>query len=525
MSSNPKLRTSASGLLVLLINGTVFGLLPGGIFAQISSPLSERVADNGMDIAVSTYFGGSEQEWVSKSDFDSEGNLVLTGMTMSTDLPLLNANQAEYAGHGDAFILKMNQQSEIVFATYFGGQGLEESMSLTVDDEDNIIIAGATSSDDLPLLNPIQDELNGSTDGFIAKFSPAGNLLFSTYLGGSEGERIERSGVDLYGNYLFTGRTESDDYPITLGVLQETFGGGVSDIFVTALSDDGQTIAYSTYFGNTAEEVGLDIDVDPNGDLVIVGLAYDVTNTTEGAYQRDYGGGQSDSVIVKFSSNCTDILWSTLLGGNGWEFCDDVDFDSSNNIVTAGYTSSTNFPLVNQFYNNTPNHDVFFAKLDPNGETLVMSSYLGGNLEDRSYGMEVLSDDTIIISSSSYSTDMPTLNAIQSNNSGGCDGYVAIITEDELVFATYLGGERNEYVMGLSVYEEETVAVVGYTYSLNLTLFNPIQEQYAGNGDVVIWILQPVTENIVELPWMLIATVAGVGVLVLIVLLIMNKKR
>ncbi len=518
------MRVSILGILVLLLFWTAFiGFLPGITNAQETTLLSENVADNGMDVVVCTYFGGTGQEWVSKSDFDSEGNLVLTGTTMSTDLPLLNANQTEYAGLGDAFILKMNLQNEIVFATYFGGQGSEESMTLTVDDDDNIVIAGGTSSNDLPLLNPIQDELNGATDGFIAKFSPTGNLLFSTYIGGSEGERIERSGIDPDGNYLFTGQTESDDYPITPGVFQETFGGS-SDIFVTSLSDDGQTIAYSTYFGNAAGEVGLDIDVDLNGNIVIVGLAYDTTITTEGVYQLEFGGGQSDSVIVKFSSNCTDLLWSTFLGGNFWEFCDDVDFDSSNNVVISGYTGSTDFPLVDQFYNNTPNYDAFFAKLDPNGETLLLSSYLGGSLEDRSYGMEVLSGDAIIISSPSYSMDMPILNAIQSNNSGGCDGYVAIFTEDELVYATYLGGEGNDFVMGLSVYAEEKVAVVGYTYSQNLTLVNPIQSQYAGNADVVIWILRPHNiENIVEIPVLLVATIVAAGVLVL--LLIVYRKR
>jgi len=517
------MRVSILSILLLLLSGTMlFGLYANISSAQNSALLSESAADNGMDVAVCTYFGGAGQEWVSKSDFDSEGNLVLTGTTMSTDLPILNANQTEYAGLGDAFVLKMNLQNEIVFATYFGGQGLEESMALTVDDEDNIIIAGGTSSIDLPLLDPIQDELNGATDGFIAKFSPTGNLLFSTYLGGSEGERIERISIDPYGNYLFTGQTESDDYPTTSGVFQEAFGGS-SDIIITALSEDDQTIAYSTYFGIAAGEVGLDIDVDHNGNLVIVGLAYDTTNTTEGAYQREYGGGQSDSVIVKFSSNCTDLLWSTHLGGNFWEFCDDVDFDDSNNIVISGYTGSTDFPLVNQFYNNTPNHDAFFAKLDPNGETLLLSSYLGGSLEDRSYGMEVLSDDAIIITSPSYSTDMPTLNAIQSNNSGGCDGYVAIFTEDELVYATYLGGEGNDFVMGLSVYAEEKVAVVGYTYSRNLTLVNPIQDQYAGNADVVIWVLCPHVENIVEIPVLLVATAVAAGVLVL--LLVVYRKR
>jgi len=525
MSNNLQLRIGTFCLLVLLITVNVLGFLPGVIHAQSSSPLSESVSEHGLDIVLCTYFGGTEQEWASKSDFDSEGNLVVTGFTTSTDLPIVNANQSTYAGLGDAFVLKMNVEGEVIFATYFGGSGLEEAMALVVDDEDNIVIAGGTTSVNLPLVNPIQDELDGSDDAFIAKFSPSGDLVFSTYFGGSGEDRIERNGIDQYGNYIFTGRSGSEDYPTTSGVYQEEYGGGNTDIIVTALSEDCQTIRYSTYFGNSAEEVGLDVDIDNQGNLVVVGLAYATTNTTEGAYQRDYGGGQSDSVITKFSANCTDLLWSTLLGGDGWEFGDDVDFDSSNNVVIAGYTGSSDFPLVDQLYNNSPNHDIFFAKLDPTGESLIFSTYLGGNLEDRSYGMQVLADDSIIVTSPASSTDMPTLNAIQSNNSGGSDGYVAMFSDDELIFASYLGGNGNDYVMSISVYEESLIGIIAYTHSQNLTMLNPIQEEYAGDADIAIWILQSPTESTFDSSQLLMPAVIAAGVLVLVSIIIVRKKR
>ncbi|MGY5881425.1 MAG: hypothetical protein RTV31_14330 [Candidatus Thorarchaeota archaeon] len=517
MSITPS-RIGTVVFLVLLLSGT--SVL---VNAQTSTPLSENIAEYGLEMVVCTYFGGSELEWAGKSDFDSEGNLVLTGHTMSTDLPTQNANQSTYAGLGDAFVLKMSTDGEIVFATYFGGSGLEEAMTLMVDEENNIIIAGGTTSTDLPLQNPIQSERNGTDDGFIAKYGPTGNLVFSSYFGGSDEDRIERSGIDQYGNYVFTGRTGSDDFPITQGVYQENYGGGDTDLILTALSDDCQTIEYSTYFGNAADELGLDVDTDNLGNLVVVGLAYLETNTTEGVYQRDYGGGQSDSVIAKFSPNCTDLIWSTLLGGNGWEFGDDVDFDSSNNVVVSGYTGSTDFPLVDQFYNNSPNNDAFFAKLDPNGETLVFSTLLGGNLEDRSYGMEVLSDDAIVITSPASSTDMPTLNAIQANNSGGSDGYVAFFTEDEMVYASYLGGAGNDYVMGMSVYDEELVAIVGYTHSENLVMRNSIQTEYAGDGDIVIWVLSPQIPS--GSPIIPILVFGTIGVVALLSVIVVYKRR
>jgi len=515
-------------ILSFLIGSILIGHIPGVVDAQPTGNLSENVVESGLEMLVCTYFGGSEIDWGIKLDFDSEGNIIVGGMTWSPDITMIDAVQSTYAGMGDGFVLKLTTSGNIVFATYFGGNGLDEAMAVLVDDDDNIIVAGATTSTNLTLVNPLQDHLNGTSDTFVAKFSPSGTLIFSTYLGGSGEERIERIGVDQYGNYLFTGHTGSSDFPTTSGVLQENHGGS-DDLFVLALSSDCQTIEYATYFGNDSNELGLDIDIDLQGNIVVAGICLDsATNTTDSVIQQIYGGGTADSVIAKFTPNCTELVWSTLLGGNGWEYCDNVDFDNSNNIVVSGYTGSTDFPLIDQFYNNTAGYDVFFTIIDQNGETMIKSTYLGGNSEDRSYGMNVLSDDSIVISSSASSIDMPTKNAIQPDNSGGFDAYIALFTDDELVYASYLGGDGDDHVMGMSVQNEEMIGILGYTDSDTLATHNPIQSQFGGTEDALIMILMPstnATTSTTDLPILQIIAIGVTGIVIIVVVAVILKKR
>jgi hypothetical protein len=244
-------------------------LVTASISAQTPPTLSERVTEDGLEVVMCSYFGGSEIEWATKLDFDSEGNVVITGETMSSDFPIENAYQSIYGGLSDAFVAKFNSTGDIIFATYFGGIANEDSMALIIDEDDNIIISGGTSSSNLPLVNPLQDQRNGSTDAFIAKFSPSGDLLFSSYFEGSDEDRFERIGIDQYGNYMFTGYTRADDFLVTPGVCQENYGGGGGDIVITALAPDCQSIEYSTYFGNNAQELGLDVDIDANGNIYL----------------------------------------------------------------------------------------------------------------------------------------------------------------------------------------------------------------------------------------------------------------
>ncbi len=516
------MRLITLAVIFIFVSGVVLvETSPRQFVAQTSIALDELIANGGMDVSFCSYFGGDGEEWSNDIFYHADGSIVLTGMTRSSDLPVVNAQQEEYGGGGDVFIVRLNPQLEIEFYTYFGGSGLEEPMALLVNPYGEIIVAGGTSSDDLTLLNPIQQELNGPSDAFLAKFSSNGTLVFSTYLGGNESDRIEDICINSDGQYLMVGRTESSDFNTTTGAYQEEYGGGDSDVFITEITYEGQTILYSTFFGNSAAEDAFDIDVDLMDNIVIAGLSYGATITTASAYQQTYGGGITDSIVAKFSSNCSSLIWSTLLGGNGWEFGDQVSFDFNNNIIVSGYTGSTDFPLLNQMQNNSAVNDAFITKLSENGDNLLFSSYFGGNLEDRSYAMEVISDSAIMITMPSASTDLPTINPFQENCSGGTDGYIALIRGETptVVFGSYFGGQMNDYVLGMSICGNGNIAVIGYTSSEDLPTLRAVQDEYGGGlSDTMVWILSPPPVPIIDGFFLFdfIITVAVVGVVLVI---------
>jgi hypothetical protein len=464
-------------LFILLSGVVVLGPLQQPSVAQEVTSLGEKISTNGLDVLFCSYFGGDGEEWSNDVCFTDDGGFVLSGMTRSDDLPVLNAHQSEYGGAGDAFLVKVSPQFQVEFYTYFGGSGLEEPMALAVDPDGNIILAGGTNSDNLTVLDPIQNELNGTSDAFVAKFSSTGNLLFSTYFGGSDFDRIEDIIIDSDGNYVFTGPTGSSNFYTTPGVSQESYGGGNTDVFITSLTNDGQSVLFSSFFGNTTDDDAWAIGIDLVGDLVVVGM-------TDGD-----SISATDCFVAKFTPNCTSVSWSTLLGGNGWEFGDQVEFDSANNVVVSGYTGSSDFPLVNQLYSDSSGYDAFFTRMNHTGENLLLSSYLGGSNEDRSYAMEVLSDDSILITCPSSSSDMPVQGAIM-NHSGYSDGYIALINQEnpDLLFGSHYGGSSNDYVLGMSVYEEDMIAVIGYTSSNDLPTVNAIQDEYGGFSDTMVWV-------------------------------------
>jgi Tol biopolymer transport system component len=200
-----------------------------------------------------------------------------------------------------------------------------------------------------------------------------------------------------------------------------------------------------------------------------------------------------------------------------------VEFDSNNNIVFSGYTGSSDFPLVNQLYNDSLGYDAFFAKIAPDGESLLFSSYLGGDFEDRSYAMDVLSDDTLLITSPASSSNMPVQNEFMTH-SGASDGYIALIDSQgsELLFGSYYGGSSNDYVLGMSVDGEDKIAVIGYTQSDDLPTINAIQDSFAGFTDTMVWVFGYEESTSVDPPIVLIATV---GIAIFALALVVGLKR
>jgi hypothetical protein len=187
------------------------------------------VIDPVLDYA--TYLGGSNQERLHAVAIDAAGNIVVAGETYSPDFPTASAPQPQNGGFGDAFVAKLTPAGDaLVFATYLGGVQGDSATGVEVDASGAIYLTGTTFSWNFPTLNGVQPNNNGQSDAFVVKLDVAGNLLYSTLLGGMLEEYATGIAVDAFGRAHITGSTMSPDFPLASPV-QPSLGG--SPVFKT----------------------------------------------------------------------------------------------------------------------------------------------------------------------------------------------------------------------------------------------------------------------------------------------------
>ncbi|MCK4462592.1 MAG: SBBP repeat-containing protein, partial [candidate division Zixibacteria bacterium] len=346
----------------------------------------------------------------------------VTGSTGSTDFPTLNPYQTDHGGYYyDAFVTKLSSSgNSLVYSTYLGGSNYDWGFGIAVDGSGSAHVTGQTRSTDFPTLNPYQTNNGGGyNDVFVTKLSSSGNsLVYSTYLGGSGGDEGWSIAVDSSGSAYLTGNTYSTDFP-TLNSYQ-TYQGNI-DAFVTKLSISGNSLLYSTYLGGSSVDSGMSIAVDGSGSAYVTGSTGSTDFPTLNPYQNDQGG--DDVFVTKLSSLGNSLLYSTYLGGSSLDRVKSIAVDSSGSAYLTGYTGSTDFPTLYPYQTDQGGEDVFVTKLSSSGNSLIYSTYLGGSGYDWGYGIAVDDSGSAYVTGSTGSTDFPTLNPYQTDQ-GGTDVFV-----------------------------------------------------------------------------------------------------
>ncbi len=380
----------------------------------------------------------------------------------------------------------------MVFSTYLGGTFYDEAFAVGVDSSGNTFVAGYTWSDDFPTYNAMNSTPNSGEDIFIAKFSPAGQLLFSTYFGGTTQQLLKDLTVDDSGNVYLTGSTHSSDFPIMNG-YQEAHGGGGPDAFVTIINGTGSNVIASTFFGGSSSDVGLGIDLDGEGNIYIVGLS-ESTNlpTTAGVYQED-NAGNDDVFVAKLNSTANGLEYCTYLGGFEDDVGYDIEVDDAGYCYISGYTLSDDFPTLNQF-DSTLNgtQDAFVAKLDPSGD-LVYSTYLGGTNDDEAKDLTIDAGGRCYITGITQSDDFPMISSYNNTHGGGRDAFVVRLASagNVIQYSTYLGGadrdEGNEILLDSQGY----VYIAGMSQSSDFPIVSQIAIGEHRNQDAFITKMSP----------------------------------
>jgi uncharacterized repeat protein (TIGR01451 family) len=360
------------------------------------------------------------------------------------------------------------------YSTLLGGSDLDAGNGIAVDSTGSAYVTGETASTNFPRMGPYQDRNIGGYDVFVTKLDPSGtNLVYSTYLGGTADERGNSIAVDSAGRASVTGRTNSDDFPLSNPWQTQRFGD--FDAFVSELNPQGNALVFSTYLGGSGNDEGSGIAVDASGKIYVTGGAgvgsRDDFPTTQGAFQRVFGGGLNDAFVTKFDpaqSGSFALVYSTFLGGGDAERGNSIAVDSAGNAYVTGRTaSSADFPLQNPLQ---PGYgggqfDAFVTELNATATALIYSTYLGDSGLDQGYGIALDSVGNAYVTGQTYSSNFPTMNAYQTSNAGGSDAFVAEVsaTGSSLVYSTYFGGSGDDVGSGIAVDSSGITYLTGRT--------------------------------------------------------------
>jgi FlgD Ig-like domain/Beta-propeller repeat len=403
------------------------------------------------EIVASTFIGGSGHEWGMGICFDDDDNLYLGGYTSSLgDFPLTDSSYvSDNLGGLDVYIIKLtNDLTTLLGSTVFGGS-LDDGfqwprMNLAVGQNGDIYATGVTKSFNFPYTTGTFDSTygggfnNNGGDAFVVKFnSNLTDMLASTYLGGTADEWRVDLVLDSNDNPIISGATFSTEFPTTAGSYDPTYDTDPQNAnnFITKFSSDLTTILASTFIETIGAENPLAIVLDNNDNICISGYTTSNHPTTIGAYDRTFNGVR-DAYISILDNDLENLLYSTFVGGNGFDMGYDLDIDSDGNFYLTGATASTNLPShpEGDAYDPSFNgvEDAYIVKLDSELSTILASTYVGGTHLEKGKQIAIGLEGNIYVVGNTSSTDFPTTpnTPSPSYNGGENDCFVFRIAPD-----------------------------------------------------------------------------------------------
>ncbi len=474
-------------------------------------------------LVYSTYLGGAAADEIRDIATDAQGNVYVTGYTVSTNFPTANPFQPSFGGEtatgnpGDAFVAKINAAgTALVYSTYIGGHGGDQAYGLAVDSEGRVFLTGRTASLNFPTTAgafmpewPRSNADSASASAFVTKLSADGSsLVYSTYIGAAGTTNVpgvaeaRDIAIDAQGNAYVTGNTSTPNFPTKdpiQGVcncnVARTGVGIQPDLFVTKLNAAGSALVFSTFYGGINYEEAEGIALDPSGNVYVTGQTVSNDFPTVHALQPAFAG-RTDAFVLKLNAPGTSVAYSTYLGGSGDEnFFRTINdsgtivADAAGNAYVTGLTTSTDFPVKNalQPSNGGPGiQDTFISKFSPDGASLGFSTYLGGRGHDWVSGIALDASGNIYVAGETNSDDFPvTGNALQSHLGGATDAFLTKLDAagSALVYSTYFGSvedDKGDEATCLAVDALGTVYVGGVTNSVHFPTANPLQAARGG---------------------------------------------
>ena len=325
----------------------------------------------------------------------------------------------------------------------------------------------------------------------------APRLHYSTYLGGSAADAATVVAIGPNGHLYVAGQAHSADFPTTPGAYQTTHRGN-DDVFVARLDPATGDPVYITLLGGSGTDQVYGLAVDAAGAAYVTGWTNHSSFPRTAGVVDNQGGGSWEGFVAKFSPDGTQLAYSTFLGGNETDWPRAIVVDDRGAATVTGSTTSPDFPVSANAYdkicgtdgacnptNSVEQSDVFITRLNPTATALEYSTFLGGAGLDAAFALAMDVDGAVLVGGSTYATDFPTTTgAVDATYAGMGDAFLAALAVDgqNLIYATYLGGDRLDAAFGVAVDTDGAAYAVGATKSADFPITPAACDTSYGGG-------------------------------------------
>lgn len=344
----------------------------------------------------------------------------------------------------------------LIFSTYSGSTADNWGSTATPGEHGTLYSAGVTLQDlggFFPAtVGAFQTSNRGGFDMAIIKYDSAGTrFLYATYLGGSNNDSPQSLVVDKNsGDLIVLGISSSPNFPTSANAFDKTFNLGTTifnrvlntddqwDIVVTRLSSNGGTLVGSTFLGgsgndglntpkqsggplvvNYGDEMRGDVITDDAGNVFISSVTASIDFPIVNGLDNSFNGA-TDGLVVKFAPDLSSIVWSSYIGGSGFDAAYSIKFDSNDNIVLAGGTTSANFPATVGTYQSTFKGivDGWIARVSADGSAILNATFTGTTSFDQVYFIDLNADGEVFCYGQTAG-HMPITNGVYRNANSG----------------------------------------------------------------------------------------------------------
>ena len=399
----------------------------------------------------------------------------------------------------------------------------------------NIFIAGTTRSPDFPTTAGAYDEAvdislgktrwGHNSEIFVAKFSPAGKLVWSTVIGGPNSEEAYGLEIDSRGYVVVHGRGAIGS-PVTRGVYQPQFKGcggrdpgnphnTAQNAYICKLSPDGASLVWASFFG--IDHLHRDLALDKNDDIYATwGVRPDANDRShwdtwiapawvKNAFQPRPQGG-ADCGVAKIAADGSRVLWATYLGGSDYDSIEaSIDVDDQGYVYVGCQTKSRDIPTTPGAHDRTHNGGVdwYVAKLTPDGSDVVYGTFIGDEGDNwlNTHNLVVDSQGNCYSSTCAFHSSFPTTDgAVQRTHAGGkVDwGIVKLSPTGALLAGTLLGGRGSDNPDGIRIDSRGDLCLFGQTGSSDFPVSSDAFQRAKGTQDDAVMVkLSPNLDRIV----------------------------